>query len=72
MQKFILIPPMHPPDTVQDLAVRRDPHEHVRQEDVVQVRFPLVLEEQIRHPHLLRIHKDEVLHLPCAIESILL
>ena len=41
-----------PPDAVQDIAVREDPHIEVGLNDIVELPVLLISEERIRHPDL--------------------
>lgn len=47
-------------NAVQHRAVRKDPNVHVRHDDVVEVTLLLVGEEQIGHPHAVRLGQRQV------------
>ena len=51
---------MDSPNGVQDAAMFVNPQIDVRQQDVVEVTFLLVLEEQIGHPDLLDLGQGQV------------
>ena len=49
------------PDAVEDVAAGEDAHVDVGHDDVVEVALPLVGEEQIGHPDLVRVGQRQVL-----------
>ena len=51
----------HSPDAVEDAAVGVDADVQVGQNDVMEVSLLLVLEEEVRHPHHLRLGQGQVL-----------
>ena len=57
---------LYSPDAVEDASVREDADVHVGHGDLVQLTRLLVLEEQIRHPDLLRIRQSQELHPTCG------
>lgn len=53
------------PNTVQDGTVWKYSDVNVRHDDVVEVAFLLVGEEQVRHPHSVRFGQSQVLDFTC-------
>lgn len=53
------------PNTVQDGTVWKYSDVNVRHDDVVEVAFLLVGEEQVRHPHSVRFSQSQVLDFTC-------
>lgn len=50
------------PDAIENTTVGVDAQVHIGQNDVMEVTQLLVLEEKVRHPHLVRLRQGQVLY----------